>query len=128
MKLDLAPKIIERALAEWRKQQTLKKGKTSVTVFADFLNYSQSSVSQWVNGGKAVSEDALIAIAPKLAELLGEEIYDELEIEKPDLMLDYVNNNWKNVSKQKKEKIAKLIEEDTKRPVPHEPKTKPIKS
>jgi uncharacterized membrane-anchored protein YjiN (DUF445 family) len=126
--LDKAPDILDRAFAEWKKVETLKREKTSVSRFADFLGYSQQSVNFWLHRDRKISEEALITILPKLAELLGENIYDELNVEKPDHLLNYVTNNWKKTSKDKKEKIAKLIEEDTKRPIPNEPRTKLTKS
>jgi transcriptional regulator with XRE-family HTH domain len=119
--------VLENALAEWRKRETLKRERTSISRFADYLGYSQQAVSFWLNGTNPISDEAINKMAPKLAELLGERIYDELQLKKPDLLLDYVTGNWETMSKEKKEKIAKLIEQDTKRPIPNEPKTRPTK-
>lgn len=124
IKLEKAPAILERALAEWRKEQTLKKGKTSVTQFADYLEYSQSAVSFWLNGNRPISEDALLEIIPKLAELLGEEVYEELEIDKPDNLYEYVKGNWKETSKEDKKKIAQIIQKATNKPIPNETERK----
>ena len=38
-----------------------------------------------------------------------------------------MSSNVLGQSEEKKEKIAKLIEQDTKRPMPNEPKTRPTK-
>lgn len=123
--LNKALPILERGLAEWRKQETLRRGKTSVSKFADFLEYSQTTVSMWLNKDRDISEEVLMKILPKLSEILGVEIYDELEIERPDALYQYVIGNWKDTPKEEQERIAKIIEKETKRPIPNEPKTKP---
>lgn len=125
--LDKALNILEKALAEWRKQQTLKQGKISVTAFAEYLGYSQQIVNFWLNKDQPISENAITKIAPKLAELLSNEIYTELEIEKPDILYNYIKDNWKNISKDKKDKIVKVINDQTGKPIPNEQKTKPTK-
>ena len=123
--LNKAPKLLEIALAEWRKRQTLTKGKTSVSEFANFLNYSQTTVSLWLNGDREISEEALLAILSKLTELLGYEIYDELEIPRPDALYEYVNENWKNAPLEERIKVAKIIRKYSNKPLPNETETKP---
>lgn len=123
-KLDAAPAILEKALAEWRKQQTLKKGKISVTQFADYLEYSQSAVSFWLNGSRPISEEALNEILPKLIELLGDEICNELEISKPDNLYKYVSDNWNGTPIEERKRIAKIIEKYSNKPIPNGSKTK----
>lgn len=109
-KLEKALPILEKALAEWRKQQTLKRGKTSVSKFADFLNYSQSAVSFWLNEDRPISEEALITILPKLAELLGMEVYDELDIPRPDPLLQFINSRWERIPPDKQQKLVEDAE------------------
>jgi transcriptional regulator with XRE-family HTH domain len=109
--LNKAPTILEKALAEWRKRQTLRKGKISVAEFADFLNYSRSLVGFWLNGDRSVSESALISILPKLADLLGLEVYDELNIPRPDPYLQSINSSWERIPPDKQLQLA----EDAKR-------------
>lgn len=118
--LEKAPKVLEQALAEWRKQETLRKGKTSVSKFADFLDYSQTAVSLWLNGDRGISEEAILAILPKLAELLGVEVYDELEVPRPDKIYEYVTDNWNKAPIEEQERIAKIISKYSKKPLPNE--------
>jgi len=111
--------ILERALAEWRKIQTLKREKTSISKFADYLGYSQQAVSFWLNGDNEISEQAILKMLPKLSELLGLEIYDELNLERPDIIQNYVNENWNDAPVEEKKRIAKIIEKYSKKPIPN---------
>ena len=109
VKTDVAPTILERALAEWRKRETLKRGKTSIRKFAEYLGYSQAIVGFWLNKNQKISENAIKNIAPKLAELLGDEIYTELEIEKPNIYKDYVIKNWEKLPEKKQKEIFETV-------------------
>lgn len=124
MNIEKAPIVLEKALAEWRKQETLKREKTSISRFADYLGYSQQAVGFWLNRDRNISEDTLISILPKLVNLLGEEIYEELEIPKPDKLYEYVKENWEETPNEERKKIAKIIEKYTKKPLPNEQETK----
>jgi transcriptional regulator with XRE-family HTH domain len=124
-KIVKAQAFLEKALAEWRKQETLKKGKTSVSKFADFLNYSQTAVSLWLNGDRNISEEALMEILPKLAELLGMEIYDELEIQRPNLLYQYVARHWKNLPPEEQKRVGKTISKYTDDPLPNDTEAQP---
>lgn len=115
-----ARSVLERALAEWRKRETLNKQKTSLPFFAKYLGYSRPAVSLWLNGDKDISEDALLHMLPKIASLLGLEIYDELEIERPNLLLEYANRHWNNVPLKEQQKIAALISKHTDEPLPND--------
>lgn len=110
-----APLILEKALAEWRKQQTLKREKISISKFADFLGYSQQAVNFWLNRDRPVSEEAIIRIAPKLAELLGTEIYTILELPEPKINLKYLESIWGNLSPKDREKLRKEAEKIVKK-------------
>lgn len=123
--LKKAPEILENALAEWRKQQTLKKDKTSVSEFANFLEYSQTTVSLWLNGDREISEEAILFIIPKLEKLLGIEVYDELEIERPDQLLEFIKGNWNKTPQEEKAKIAKIVEKYSKTSKANETEPKP---
>jgi transcriptional regulator with XRE-family HTH domain len=114
-----APIILEKALAEWRKKQTLRKEKTSVSEFANFIEYSQTTVSLWLNGDREITEKALLEILPKLIELLGEDICDELEIPRPDVLYGYVSENWNEAPIEERKRIAKIIEKYSNKPIPN---------
>ena len=117
--LDKAPTILDQAFAEWRKRETLKRGKTSISKFADYLGYSQQAVSFWLNRDRKISEDAVLEMLPKLSELLGEEVYDELEVPRPDKLYEYVTSNWNDAPVEEKKRIAKIIEKYSKKPIPN---------
>ncbi len=124
--LSKAPSILERALAEWRKQETLKRGKTSVSKFAEFLDYSQTAVSLWLNGDRNISEEALIDILPKMVDLLGLEIYDELEIPRPNPLHQYITTHWDQLPEEEQKRISKIVSKYTKDPVPNDTETQPV--
>jgi len=108
--LEKAIQVLEEALAEWRKQQSLQRGKTSVSEFANYLNYSQTAVSLWLNKDREIGEDALIKIAPKLAKLLGNRIYKTLALPQPEENLEYIKNNWNEFSPEEREIMRKQAE------------------
>jgi hypothetical protein len=124
-KLAKAPSLLERAFAEWRKQETLRRSSTSIGKFADFLGYSRTIVGFWLNGDRPISEDALISILPKLAELLGLEVYDELEIPRPNFLYQFVVAHWDNLPPDEQKRITKIIAKYTTDPVPDNADTQP---
>ncbi|MBI2331701.1 MAG: hypothetical protein HYU84_06005 [Chloroflexi bacterium] len=123
--LEKAPELLDQAFAEWRKQETLKRGKTSIGKFAEFLGYSPAAVGFWLNRDRPISEEALITILPKLAELLGEEIYNKLDIPKPDKLFEYVSKNWDEAPIEERQRIAKIIQKYTNTPIPNDTRPKP---
>lgn len=102
--------ILERAFAEWRKLQTLKKGKTSIGEFGKYLGYSQQAVSFWLNKTYPISNEAKLKLAPKFAELLGIEIYKELNLPEPEESLEYIKENWNEFTEEEKEILQKQAE------------------
>lgn len=105
--------ILEKAFAEWRKQETLKREKTSIRKFAIFLGYSQAQVGFWLNKKQKISKNALEAILPKLIELLGSEVYTELNIPKPDPYKKYILDHWDKLPPKKQKEIIKTIQKYT---------------
>jgi len=106
------PHLLEQALAEWRKQQTLKRKSASLSQFAVFLGYSRPIVSLWMTEGnnRYPSKESIKTIAPKLAEILGLEVYDTLDIPRPDPDLQKINELWPQLPENAREKILKLGE------------------
>lgn len=77
-----------------------KTGKHSVTAFAQYLSknkfkivFSQQIVSGWINGDFKPSSK----YAPPLAEILGDHIYDVLELDRPDPDLERLTQIWKSI-------------------------------
>lgn len=111
---EIAYKILNEAFAEWTKRQTLIKGSKSTEEFANYLGYSQQAVNFWLNRKNKISERAIDTIAPKLAELLGTEIYKILGLPMPDKSKIELDNIWENLSNEKKSEILKLAKKFTK--------------
>lgn len=114
-KSEKAHEILEKAFAEWRKKQTLKREKISVEEFGKYLGYSQQAVNFWLNKDRPVGENALTKIAPKLAELLGNEIYKILELPEPEENLIYIESVWDKLSPEEQRIIRNQTEKIVKR-------------
>ena len=70
--------VLNLALREWRKQQIDKDENYSIDKFAAQLGFSQSAISTWLNNKQSPNLESLIKITPKLAEILGNQVYLEL--------------------------------------------------
>lgn len=96
---------------EWEKSQPSKR--SSYTAFARWLSknsyevsISQGVISSWINGTYKPGEK----YAPVLAEKLGTEVYDFLDIDPPDPIYDYVLKNWDRLDPEKQREIKDRIE------------------
>jgi transcriptional regulator with XRE-family HTH domain len=110
MNLEKAHEILEKAFAEWRKIQTLKREKISVEEFGNFLGYSQQAVNFWLNKDRPIGENAIIKIAPRLAELLGNKIYKDLGLPEPEENLEYIKKNWNEFTPEERVILRKQAE------------------
>lgn len=97
--------ILLSALIEWRKQQTEARESVSLNAFSAFIGASRPIVSKWLNENNDPSHDSLISIAPKLAELLGPSVYDELGLSRPDENLDELKAQYDLVPQDEKDKF-----------------------
>jgi len=88
---------------EWERQQGRRK---SVTAFAHYLNVSQASLSEWLDGKYIPSSDSLQKIAAKL----GYEVYDALGIQRPfgDDRLAYIISIWSDLDENEKQTLFDL--------------------
>jgi transcriptional regulator with XRE-family HTH domain len=112
-------KWLENKYLEW---QTKKGERKTISEFADYLDVNRSLLSFWMNGARIPNEENII----KIAEKLGFEIYDVLDMERPNPLHFYVDRNWHKLPPQEQRKIAELISKHTNEPLP-EPETKPSK-
>lgn len=105
-----------------------KTGKHSVTAFAQYLSknkfrivFSQQIVSGWINGDFKPSSK----YAPPLAEILGDHIYDILELDRPDPDLERLTQIWKSIPpkirhgfvNQGEKYVTENEDENAKRPI-----------
>uniref|UniRef100_A0A6H1ZD65 Uncharacterized protein n=1 Tax=viral metagenome TaxID=1070528 RepID=A0A6H1ZD65_9ZZZZ len=110
MNLDHYSQALEKALIIWRGNRTRKRLPVSINEFARFLEFSRPIVSQWLNNDKHPSKGTVDLILPKLEELLGEEIYELLEIPRPDPDLQTLSRLWPRLSEETRHAIREQAE------------------
>ncbi len=104
------PPLLDDAFLEYRIRQTRQRLSVSLNSFAGFLEFSPTIVNMWLNGKKVPSKGNLDRIIPKLVELLGPEVYDTLDLEKPDLDLQRLTQIWSSVPPTNRRILADLAE------------------
>ncbi len=97
--------------SDWEKKQPGKR--STYTAFADYLSENslgikvkQQLVSGWINGEFEPGEK----YAPVLAERLGDEVFDLIDIPRPDPLLQGINSRWDRISSDRQQKLAELSE------------------
>lgn len=90
---------------QWELQ--IKYGrKLSLDDFAEMLGCSPSTLSHWMNGRRKPGPEYI----KKLEELFGLEVYDALEINRPDPLLRYIENNWQRLQPDQQKAIHEEVE------------------
>ena len=89
---------LELKFIEWQHQVG---GRKTVLEFATYLGIAQTTASSYMNG-KRIPEGETVN---KLAEKLGMEIYDSLNLPRPDPKLLSIQQNWGRYSDQERNKI-----------------------
>lgn len=90
---------------QWELQ--IKYGrKLSLDDFAEMLGCSPSTLSHWMNGRRKPGHEYI----KKLEELFGMEVYDALELDRPDPLLRYIETNWENLKPEQQKAIHEEVE------------------
>ena len=105
---------LENQYIDWQKSAGSRK---TINEFADFLGVSQPLVSMWMNGKRRPGAENIDA----LAEVLGDEIYDLLNIPRPDPDLLSIKKLWAKLPETARHALA----EQAARYTTHEPDTQP---
>jgi len=95
------PEYIEKKYLDWQRNQGKRK---TIDEFAAYIGVSQPTLSQWMSGKRTPG----IENANLLAEIFGNEVYDVLEIPRPNPYLQRLNRVWEFLP----EAIQKQIAED----------------
>jgi transcriptional regulator with XRE-family HTH domain len=74
--------------------------------FADYLNVSRPLLSFWMNGKRIPSEENL----EKIASLLGDEIYDALDLPRPNPHLKRISKLWEFIPEEIQKQIVNEAE------------------
>jgi transcriptional regulator with XRE-family HTH domain len=78
---------LELKFIEWQHQAG---GRKTVADFAAYLGVAQTTASSYMNGKRTPEGDTL----KKIADKLGYDVYDVLNIPRPDPDLIYIQNSW----------------------------------
>jgi len=102
--------LLEKAFLEFRIRQTRQRLSVSLNSFAKFLDFSPPIVNLWLNGGRLPTQGNVERIIPKLVDLLDLEVYDFLELPRPDPDLQLLIRIWDRIPKEKRQELANLAE------------------
>jgi transcriptional regulator with XRE-family HTH domain len=94
---------IERLFVDWQAKQ---KRRASVDEFASYMGCSQAAVSLWMADRRKPNSESI----HRIYELYGPEIYDVLNLPRPDPLLDYVITHWDRLRPEKQLEIREEIE------------------
>jgi transcriptional regulator with XRE-family HTH domain len=95
--------LLERKFLQWQIEIGERKSQAE---FAQLLGVSRSALTMWMNGTHLPDRES----AGKLANFLGTEIYDLLELPRPDPNLQKIKRVWENIPSDKQQKLAEIAE------------------
>ena len=95
---------LENRYLDWQKEQG---GRKSITEFASWLGFAKSTVSQWMNGRGRPDQASTRVLAVRL----GLEIYDVLEVPRPDPDLFRIEAVWDHLPAAERLRLAERAEE-----------------
>jgi len=102
--------LIEDALVVWRTKQTRARGNVSLNKFAEHLGVSRSLLSMWLLGQRTVTYEYRAKIAKPIADLLGPDAYNTLDIVPPNPYLQKINQLFERLSPEHQKKLAEDAE------------------
>lgn len=94
---------VTRKFVEWQAAQGKRK---TIEDFAAYLGTSRPLVNMWMNGNKKPGVENI----KLLAELFGNEIYDVLDLPRPNPHLQKINRLWEFLPEEIQIKLAKETE------------------
>jgi transcriptional regulator with XRE-family HTH domain len=105
--------FLEKQYLDWMQKSGKRK---TLNEFADFLGIKRPLLSLWLGGKREPSYET----TQRLSNLLGIEIFDALELPKPDPTLHYVNRHWGDLPDDIQKKVAQEIARYTTEKAPGE--------
>lgn len=94
--------LLERKFLEWQ----LEVGRKSQSDFADLLGVKRTSLTMWMNGTHLPDMES----AKKISNVLGPEIFDLLDLPRPNPYLQKINQIFERLSPEQQKKIADDVE------------------
>jgi len=95
--------LLERKFLEWQIEQ---EERISQAEFARMIGVSRASLTMWMNGTHLPDRES----AGKLASFLGPEIYDALDLPRPNPFLRKITEIWDRIPPDKQQKLAEEAE------------------
>ena len=99
------PEYIEKKYLEW---QLKEEGRKTIVQFAAYIGVSQPILSMWMNGKKRPGVDNI----KLLAEIFGDDVYDSLDLPRPNQYLKLAAEKWEFMSEEKQQQISSMIAEE----------------
>lgn len=113
--------LLEQKYLKWQIDQGQRK---TLDEFASYIGISRPLVSMWMTD-KQTPGEKMIA---RLVSLFGQEIYDSLDIPRPDPLLYEINEKWSTFSDDQRAQIEYIIHNKKDEPPPPPPKNdQPLK-
>lgn len=95
--------LLIRKYLEWQASAGTRK---TLDEFAAYIGISRPLLNMWTNGKRRPSPEKIKI----LAELFGNEVYDALNLPRPDPDLQYVQAHWINLPLEKRKAIREIAE------------------
>lgn len=95
--------LLERKFLEWQLQSG---GRKSQAEFATHLGVKRTSLTMWMNGDHLPER----ANVDQLAKVLGIEVYDALDLPRPNPYLQKINQIFEKLSPEHQQKLAEMAE------------------
>jgi transcriptional regulator with XRE-family HTH domain len=90
---------ITRQFLEWQTEQGIRK---TVEEFASYVGVSRPLINMWMNGNQKPGKENINI----LAEIFGNEIYDVLDLPRPNPYLQIINRLWEFIPEDVQKKLS----------------------
>jgi transcriptional regulator with XRE-family HTH domain len=94
---------ITRQYLEWQTEQGIRK---TLEEFAAYVGVSRPLINMWMNGNQKPGKENINV----LAELFGNDIYDALDLPRPNPHLQKLNRVWEFLPEEIQERISREAE------------------
>ena len=95
--------LLERKFLEW---QLETGGRKSQAEFAQYIGVKRGTLTMWLNGDHFPERDNV----NKLAKVLGDEVYDAMNLPRPNPYLQTINKVFERLSPEQQQKLAEMAE------------------
>lgn len=96
---------LEKEFLRW---QTAHGQRRTLNAFAQHLDVSPQILSMWINGTRRPGADNIAA----LAAILGVEVYEALDLPRPDPMLIEIQRRWPELSDDDRNAILTILRQE----------------